>query len=336
MTSKMLVDARTARPSFSFYLDHRDIARAERLAARADAVTLRGINGPRAVRALRQKGWTGAVLFDAAGYDPGKGVDPGWWIDAQVGAHADRLLTGGRYASWGTNGLAEVFDKEATVADRYGAIPLLALDYRWLTKGLESAIALFGSRSAPVAIVLGHRSDPLSAGGAVDGLVALIRTRPELMLLRADHGAVGALAYGATHAGLGLKASHRHLVPPGVVARRRPGDKSPRIFVTQLLDWFTGFTVASWDASDLELTCKEECCGGEPLARFLIERFWSDATRHNEVVLGSLADDILNAPPNDRRRRFVEHCRSAVDFYDRLGAVGLTPKPQLEAWTFLA
>ena len=65
----------------------------------------------------------------------------------------------------------------------------------------------------PIALVLEHQKDPLSVLETVRGLVALIRQVPAVGLLCSDVSALGALAFGASWAAVGVRTSLRHLYP---------------------------------------------------------------------------------------------------------------------------
>ncbi len=327
----------TAQISFSFYVDAtRDTIL--RCGGLADAVTVRGPRGPDIVSELRSH-WEGPVLFDCAAYEKSSRSPPiaADWFRAQEHAGADRLLTPGRWIGWDGTTFRESFDIERRLAEPIGATALVAIDHRWLTKDLDQTVSALASADVPVALVLGHRGDPLSPGGAVDGLLSLCRHLDDFLLLRADHGAVGALAFGGTHASLGLRTATRHLYPPDAKGGGgRRDDKSPRVFVPDLLDWFTGLRLDTWAAAGISMRCDLDCCQGEKLNRFFDERRKAEAQRHNETTLAQLANYIINAPQNDRRRLFADLCRRAIDQYDRLGSMAVNPKGQLEAWAMWA
>lgn len=91
-----------------------------------------------------------------------------------------------------------------------------------------------------------------------------------------------------------------------------------------------------WASAEVPENCDLDCCGGEPLARFLDERRARDAEYHNMVALSDVAAYIVNAGPNERRRLFAELCDRAVKQYDRLAFMNIVPKSQLQAWAIWA
>src|SRR6266851_5351846 len=223
----------TLRASFSFYLPATSGPLIAGCAEVADAVVLHGPNGPKVIEAMRRDGFSGTALFDAARYErDARPLDPSAWFDSQHAAGADRLLTPGRWVPWDPSGDAlrdAIRIERAPAAGSGDATMLLAIDSRWITKGIYMTIAALRDVPEPAALVLSHRDDPLGSSDAVNNLLGLTRSVSKLTFLRSDHGAVGALAFGAGHASVGLRPMYRHFVPPNVVAGGIPNDRTPRV-----------------------------------------------------------------------------------------------------------
>lgn len=328
----------TLTPTFSFYVPSSDPLLIEACNASADGVVVHGVNGPAVVAAMRANGFDGTVLFDRADYERrAKSVSASAWFDAQSAAGADRVLTAGHWVEWDLAGDALRRAVEA-VREEIGAArdvtALLALDSRWITTtdGLYRTIDTLKQVPERVALVLSHRDDPLGAMTAVNNLLALTSNVKGLTFLRSDHGAIGAVATGAIHGSTGLQPRYRHFVPPTVTPGGRVMDKTARVFVLDLMDWFTGFTIAGWGATGVDLNCTFDCCGGQSLARFLDERL--SANDHNRVVLGWLAAHVLDAEPLDRLGEFSSLCNRALGYYGPMGKLSdvTVPKSQLEQW----
>jgi hypothetical protein len=284
------------------------------------------------------------VLFDRAAYlGRTRAVDPSRWFDAQLAAEADRLLTPGRWigAEKGHDPFEAQALSELSLAQKHEATCVLCLDDRWLTR-IEDHVDMrrtLKGAGVPVALVLGNVGDPLARSGAVDGLVALTRVIEDMSILRCDHGAIGALAFSAAHGSMGLLATHRHGVPPTAQARGKQNDRTARVFVFDLMGWFTAGTIAGWYTSKIALTCDCDCCNGDRIDRFFDPRLQARADWHNRNVLGSLARRILDIPEvGERRRAFGQLCAEAVDRYGIMGGLTTTirPKPQLEQWAAYA
>jgi hypothetical protein len=133
-----------------------------------------------------------------------------------------------------------------------------------------------------------------------------------------------------------MTGSYRHFVPPGKTGGGKLDDPSPRVFVRTLMDWFTGFTIAGWTTMRVNLHCPLACCGGQRLERFFDPRYKAEATTHNRVSLSQLANEILDAPREERRQRFSQICIDALDHYGPMGKLSMVTKPkqQLAQWTF--
>lgn len=339
MSIRLPVQPETLRRTFSFYLSGADPLRIRSCAGQADGLVLLGASGPKSVRRLRSEGWDGVVLFDRGAYArPDSPVDSTAWFEYQFEAGADRLLTPGTWASWGVDPppLADQIANEFDLAFANGATAVVAVDYRWLTnaKGFDQLLETLTSAAVPVALVLGDKGDPLHHSGAVNSLIALTTQVSDLTLLRIDHGGLGALAFDAIHVSIGLIPSHRHVVPPGQSGFSIPDDRSPRLFVQDLMDWFTAYTVASWSTVRVSPTCQCFCCDGRRIDRFIDERVWHEAELHNRAVISSVADHILSLPREERRRGFARLCAEALERYGIMGGLSnqIAPKAQLEQW----
>jgi hypothetical protein len=331
----------TLEETFSFYVPSSDVELIESCAELADAVTVKGPNGPATVGGMRARGWEGRVIFDRACYNPNVSeVDAERWFDEQARAGADRLLTAGSWVEWDPTGdtLKRAIEIEAErTSSRPDATGVVAIDHRWLTKAPMDLARAVADLDRPVALVLAHPTDPLSVANAVHGLVAVTKNVANVSILRTDHGGLGAIVYGARHAAIGLIPSYRHFVPVGKSGGGKTDDPTARVFVRQMMDWFTAMTIAGWGTVAWDLRCQLDCCRGQRLDRFFDPRFDLEAMVHNRTNLTQLADDILDAPREERRRLFGQMCSEAIDRYGPMGKLSMVTKPkaQLVQWAFV-
>jgi hypothetical protein len=336
MTAAVLVRPVTSAATFSYYLTPTVDAIAA-CAPHADALTLRGPNGPDVIRKLRLDGFDTPVLFDREGWASEDRIPVGPWIEQQQLAGADRTLTPGSYIRWNTEdperSLALVA-AEVDLAQRWESTAVLAVDARWVANDPGKIAAASQSDSVPVAIVLVDPGDPFARNGAVDGIRVLSGAISDLTFLRSDHSALGAIAFGAKHAAIGLRSSHRHGTTPDRKGFARRGDFSPRIFSYTFADWFTAVTIAGWSLADPKLNlCHLPCCRGQDLARFHDEDNHPHAQAHNILAVKLLADLILDAPRDLRRKIFLDYCTAATENYENGGFRGPhKPKSQLTNW----
>jgi hypothetical protein len=332
----------TLRQTFSFYVSAGKPHIVERASTMADAVVVAGRSGPSVVQRLREKGWDAPVLFDAGSYVSGAGaIDATAWAEEQEQAGADRLLSPSLFVPWDSP-LPSFEDFVAAELSRtaLGATVVLSIDHRWLTKAAAYDVMTAALRrlDAPVGLVLADTGDPLGYQGAVNSLVALTTSVPKISILRTDHGGIGALAFAAAHESIGLTPTHRHAVPPGKTAFTKPHDQSKRVFVGDLMDWFTVATIAGWSTTRTSPTCTHPCCGGARIDRFFDERLAHQADIHNETVLAAIANVVLDAPEEFQRRIFGQMCSNAVERYGPMGNLvnEITPKSQLTQWAQFA
>lgn len=338
MTVPLLHRPVTASKTFSFYVGPRDRDLIAAASARADAVVIRGKDGPTAVAAMRARGFDGVTLFDREWWAAtGRSIDARAWIASQVAADADRLLSPGAYVGWSSDDLSLALAplaRELELAQSLDAVPLIAVDSRVVGRVADRLASELASVPGGVALVLVDPGDPLAVKGGIQGLRYLSACVPELLLLRSDHGALGAVAFGARHASLGLITSHRHGTTPDRRGAAKQGDRTPRVFSLTYADWFTAATIAGWALSNPEWGyCRLGCCGGQDLSRFLDEDTRGEVVNHNLTSLAWLADHILDAEPEDQRSVFLEFCRDAAARYDLSGVRGpQDPKAQLTSW----
>jgi len=323
---------RTLRTSISWYLRPRHPLLV-RSAALADAITVAGPKGPEEVRRLRNSGFNAPVLFDGCGYAGQDVGGPDEWAGLQRAASADRVLLPGAFVDWDRDDaqlLVRVVKQQAALAQALDATMVLAIDSHWLARRHEHMADVFREADCAVALVLAARADPLALGGAVAGLRWVAQRVLRLSILRSDHGAFGALAFGAVHASIGMATSTRHFATAAMRPHRMPGGSS-RVFVRELLDWFRASEIAGWAAAGADFRCHLGCCNGAPLARFLDEDV--DATWHNMNALSDFAGVVLDVNPEDRHGEFLAECRAAVAQYGLAGFKGPdNPKAQLTGW----
>lgn len=322
----------TAHPSMSWYLrtSHPLLKRSVGL---VDALTVSGRRGPAEIRRLRESGLSVPVLFDGCGYAGQDLPLPAEWVALQVEAGADRLLLPGVYAPWDKDdntGLTALAKEQSAMSVDLDAGMLIAIDSRWLVKKCDIVLEVLLKAARPTALVLADRADPLAVGGAVQGLRRLAQSIPQLSILRSDHGALGAVAFGAVHASIGLNTSTRHFAAAAMRPRRLPGGSS-RVFVRPLLDWFRASEIAGWSAAGVDLRCNLPCCSGAGLDRFLDDDV--DATWHNLNALADFADVVFSVNEEDRAIEFLNACRAAASRYGLAGFKGPeNPKAQLTGW----
>ena len=325
------------RPTYSFYLTSHMCKRhpetALQAARLAGSITVSGPGGPTIVRQLRAEGLDIPVRFDGVGYDGKHRLNPRDWVQAQREADATELFLPGVLVLWDGGDdevLLNIVREQTRIANELDAALLLALDVRWIARKTSELIEVLKTARRPIAIIMMHRGDPLSTAGAVAGLRRLASRVDGLSILRSDHGAIGALAFGASHAAIGLRTSTRHFAPRSTRPWKRR-DSSPRLFVRSHLDWFLASGIAGWASTGGDFECTLPCCRGSSLARFLDAS--EDHDLHNMTALADFADHIVLADRSDRGSEFLRCCSAAASRYGLGSLYGpQEPKAQLTGW----
>jgi hypothetical protein len=214
---------------------------------------------------------------------------------------------------------------------------LFAVSANWLKVQADRSVLADALRSveAPVGLMLGgNPRDPLDDQRIVDGLVKVIHAVPHFSLLRSDHGALGAIAFGAAAASVGLTTGARHFVGPDEYGRRDLDDPTPRVFIEPLLAWWKGSKIALIDGDPL-LTCDCGVCAGGSLARFQDEALEPEADRHSVTAWSTMAQHLLQLPKAGQEDEWLHICRTAyanlAALEDRVGSPQPAPR-QLKAW----
>ncbi len=336
----------TGRRTIQFYVSHGTCQADIELAARlTGGLIFRGEKGAGRAHKLRATGWDGRMWLDPADYErahsrvdhlPLWGGDP-WTVEQRILGVVEPLSPGTYVHALDRIGLNAALDREsAWVSSAGGGRVSLALHGRWLTSDLAWLVRRVAGQAIPLSLAFADSNDPLSRRGAVAGLVRLLDVVDNVMVVRSDIGALGALAHGAFATAVGTGTSVRHVVPP---ERSAGGGRTgmPSVFVKQLMDWKLPVVLARLPRK-LIPRCDLRCCRGQPLDRFGFAAPVSDARVHNLISIAAAAQDLLSTPPNLRAQAFRVTCRGAVHEAARLELRGGAPfeiSSQVAAWAQL-
>ena len=336
----------TQKATVAFYPSRAASASERLLAAQLlDGIVLRGEDGVADALRLRADGWSGALRLDPADYEKPHsrsstpnlfGQDP-WLVDQYRAGVAELLSPGGYVAVGDRRALVDAITTEGHWVAQAGSGRLsLVLDWTWLISGLPVLVAELRAVEAPLAIALSDPNDPLAHAGAVKGLVSLLAAVSNVILLRADLAAIGAIAHGAVLGAIGTGTSVRHVVPAGKAAGgARTG--SPSVFWLGLLDWKLAEFLLRLPAA-VRPYCHLACCRGAPLDRFALLGSRPDARRHNLVAIAHFATQMLAVAPSGRAGAFKKACQAAAQEAARIETMAKQPfpiRPQLAAWAAL-
>jgi hypothetical protein len=311
----------------------------------SDGIVVRGDSGVQTAFRLRQMGWQGRLWLDPAVYErPSVESDQTLfgdrWAVIQIELEvADRISPGSFVPAADRAALRQAISRERRWLDDSGGGRLsLALHSAWLTSDTQFVVDELLRQDGAVALALADPNDPLGGAGAVEGLVTFTRELPDLVLLRCDIGALGAVANGARQGAIGTSTMVRHAVPPGKSGGGVPGDRTPSVFVPALLSFKLGSFLDQLPR-EAAPTCDLACCLGSRLSRFNDVRTTAEARVHNRLAIQTAIDAVLQRPPAERPAAFRSLCQQAVYEADALSALArrqIPPSRQLLAWSTLS
>lgn len=272
----------------------------------------------RAGRHLRQTGFEHPILLDAARYAGANRLDAqapfdGTWISRQRELGLPILTDSGYVGEGDEAGLRSILSRAAELKD---AIALLPLHLSWLrsAKARETLVSRVEEAGVPVAVILEYASDPLSLKNVVPSLLRLLNCSVQVMLLRCDVSALGALCTGALAAAVGTSTSLRHLYP---ITDGGGGGQEAQIaaMVRECLSYISVDKIAlaaQADPDDMLWRCACEACRTRPLSMLAIHPW-----------------------PDQARLAFSHSLETLLDLRDHLLAPGSTAASRIESWRAL-
>ena len=214
----------------------------------------------------------------------------------------------------------------------------VAVSHRWLTnlQARRTLISALGSIGAPIGLMLGKDTDPLDSPRSVEGLVELVQTVQDVAVLRCDHGALGAYAFGGMGGSIGVGTSTRHFVPIGESGYANLNDSTPRLLLPLLLAWWKGSRVAYYDGDPMFDCVDCAVCQGASLARFQDEALAIEASAHSVESWSRIGEKLSATDPGLRADTWIAFCQEAYDrlaeLEDRPNGLLEPPSRQLKAW----
>jgi hypothetical protein len=246
------------------------------------------------------------------------------WLKRQRDAGVARVLTDSGYIAAGDlEALACVLGQTAeTDSD---VVAVLPLHTDWLTQDLPQLRRQVVAHGVPVAVVLEHRKDPLGVLRNIEGFVRLLEAPVPVSLLSSDVSALGALAFGARWAAVGVRSSLRHLYPAtgggGPVSSVISALVDPALALVKV-----DRIAAAWAATqdDMSWNCDcSMCCGRTP--EWFLTASDAEATAHTFELLLRRQTAMITLPHGeDRRQSWRAQCRSAEFQYQSLALAGVS------------
>ena len=289
-------------------------------------------------RSARDHGYDGPLLIDRRHYAgssrlSGSARFSASWLAGQREIGVSAVLTDSGYVGGGDTGaLRSVLGQAADAGDDVTAV--LPLHPRWLRDDLAILVREVVDHDVPVAVVLEHRRDPLGTVRAVAALVELLRAARSVALLSTDVSALGAIAFGARWAAVGVRSSLRHLYPVGAKTPQRPATSC---FVDPLLSMVSvGLLVEAWQASkDSEIwRCSCTACRRRPPG-WMLTASPLEVNQHTFELLLERRSRLTRLEPGlEREQSWRSQCAEALERYEQVGRerVGWDLPGYLTAW----
>jgi hypothetical protein len=221
------------------------------------------------------------------------------------------------------------------------SMAVFAVSYRWLTslRPRSQLVAALQSVGGPVGLMLGKDQDPLDNARAVEGLVELVQSVDRIAVLRCNHGALGAYAFGASGGSIGMNTSTRHFTASDEPGWADHSDPTPRVFLPFIMAWWKGSRLPYYEGDPLFDSCMCIVCDGASLIRFQDERLKPEADAHSVACWSAMAHELAKSEASRRPEQWLDLCRQAYarldDLEDRHELLQ-PPSKQLKAWLRLA
>ncbi|MQY07249.1 hypothetical protein ACRB68_53490 [Actinomadura sp. RB68] len=246
------------------------------------------------------------------------------WLEQQYAAGATVLLTDSGYIGRGDEPALDAILSQAAFYQRERAgeatvWAVLPLHQSWLREHVSILTGYLRQYRTPVALVLEHASDPLGTQIAVQGLMQILAVPVPVALLCTDVSALGALAFGAVFAAVGVRTSLRHLYPQDAGGGRPTGVVSA--LVDPVLSIVSTNKIAAAYAADPDnqvWQCYCEHCHGRDLT-WLATAGQVQANHHSFTALLARREELESIPRGERRRGWWQNrCSDALWNYEDL------------------
>jgi hypothetical protein len=226
---------------------------------------------------------------------------------------------------------AAIESQAAWVDANGGGRTSLALPAGWLSRHADELCDRLQQAGHPIAVAFAANYDPLDTRRAVEGLAQIAHEVDDLMVLRCDMGALGAMAHGARAVSIGTGSSVRH------IGTRTGGGGAvqPAVFVPAILDYCSGQTIAGLP-SRVQPRCTLSCCNGASLSRYWSTNDHRGLRHHNMEAIAFLSRDLLGVGVDHRARAWRSMCEEAVIEASRIERDGKRPfkvRPQIRWWS---
>jgi hypothetical protein len=243
------------------------------------------------------------------------------WIRRQRRLGLAAIMPDAGYVGEGDEpGLVNVLTRTKYLGEN--AVAPLALHLSWLnTKNGRLAMLTdhILATGVPIAIALEHPKDPLSPRYAVNGLISLLAQPIQVIMLRCDVSAIGALCFGSLSAAVGSSTGLRHIYPlpkPGSSGFGNPAHIAAIVRGCLAYVWFDKIDQAVQADRDNQVWwCECRVCGGQTLDWLASSPAPETvAYLHSLEMLYQIRNDLLGRATSmaDRKQSWIAQCDSAM------------------------
>ncbi|WP_286689386.1 MULTISPECIES: hypothetical protein [unclassified Aeromicrobium] len=217
-------------------------------------------------------------------------------LAGQISAGADIAVTPTGFMEPGDPKALKAALEIVNAVDRDDVLFLLPAHPRWCAEpNVQQLIAVARRSRHPVALALGHKTDPLTTKGVPAGFRRFFAEVGWAMPWRTDLAAFDALAHGAKAAAVGQLPSLRRINLPGEKGfAGRPGEKFPSVLMNDLLRYSrVSHMRENWFASVSPYACDCSVCVGRAVDRFSgSPEHRLEAHLHNLAMINAMRQDI--------------------------------------------
>jgi hypothetical protein len=230
---------------------------------------------------------------------------------------ATLAVTPARYVTGGDSGALEAVVRQAQQVERDDVVVMVALDKGFLRgPSLRQVVDVLRRIPHPKGVILGGQFNPTDGYADISrNLRTLYGEVPDVGLWRTDPATgFDCLAHGGLFAGIGVRGSLRHLVPPQEKVQSGGGRHSPAVFLPGLLSFVRADKLGLLYANTTPPPCTCDSCGGR-----LLDRFYGPEAEdvravdaHNVMAWRDIMLELLAHKGRDRQAWWKNYCEAAV------------------------
>lgn len=261
------------------------------------------------------------ILFDAnrySGKNRATGAEPlsVEWVSWQLDHGAPVALTDTGYISDENIDQVDLaLGRGAEIAAQVGGtvMTMLPIESSILKNSADQLRTAIDRTGVPVALALGHNTDPFGAVDAVRGLLHVLDSPVSVALLRTDLSAVAAVAAGALFGAVGTSSTLRHIWP-SKGGGRSPGTSVlvPRLMSYHLLERLP--MVAAQIPADY-FWCDCNICEGGAVFDHVTEH---TAHEHSVDSIAAFAANLLSGTREQNLKSFREKAMNAQTLHSEI------------------